>query len=167
MRTTSAATRISTILVLCLLTAIEACHRGAPLELRTDAGPLVNRLKLPSGVGAVRWVAVSPNKDTGWLPPRIEFYNVYAYIELDDAAWVALYKTIGEANGRDTLSLPSAVAKVLMPNSTMNNPGSSGSDVQIVGAALNASTLSNDPKKTEVQKAIRSDKALVVQFTAR
>jgi hypothetical protein len=115
----------------------------------------------------VRWVAVSPNKDTGWIPPKIEFYNVYAYIELDDDAWVALGKIVGEPGGRVTFSLPRSVADVLMPAPTMKNVKQTDSDVQIDGASLNASALSSDPKKTEVQQAIRSDKALIVKFVAR
>jgi len=125
------------------------------------------RLKLPSRIGAVRWLAVSPNKDTGWIPPKIEFYNVYAYIELDDDAWVALSKTIGEPGGRDTFSLPRSVADVLIPASTMKSVKQSGSDAQIDGTSLHASALSSDPQKTEVQQAIRLDRVLIVRFVAR
>jgi hypothetical protein len=44
---------------------------------------------------------------------------------------------------------------------------SAASDVQIDGASLNASALSSDPKKTEIQHAIRFDKAVIVKFVAR
>jgi hypothetical protein len=152
MRTWSAA---AILIFVWMLTTLTGCRREAALQLRTDADPLVHRFKLPSRIGAVRWLAVSPNKDTGWIPPKIEFYNVYAYIELDDDAWVALGKTIGEPGGRDTFSLPRSVAEVVIPASTMKNMKQSGSDVQIDGTSLNASALSNEPKKTEVQQAIR------------
>jgi hypothetical protein len=150
-----------------MLTTLAGCRREAALQLRTDADPLVHRLKLPSRIGAVRWLAVSPNKDTGWIPPKIEFYNVYAYIELDDDAWVALSKTIGEPGGRDTFSLPRSVADVLIPASTMKSVKQSGSDAQIDGTSLHASALSSDPQKTEVQQAIRLDRVLIVRFVAR
>jgi hypothetical protein len=42
----------------------------------------------------------------------------------------------------------------------------SGSDVQIDGTSLNASALSSEPKKTEVQQAIRFDRVLIVKFVA-
>ncbi len=163
MRTKSALT----LILVCLLAVLCGCRRQTALQLRTDADPLVHRLKLPGKVGAVRWVAVSPNKDTGWIPPKIEFYNVYAYVELDDDAWVALAKIVGEPGGRDTFSLPRSVAEVLIPAPTMKNVKQTDSDVQIDGTSLNASALSSDPKKTEVQQAIRSDKALIVKFVAR
>lgn len=163
MRTKSALT----LILVCLLAVLCGCRRQTALQLRTDADPLVHRLKLPGKVGAVRWVAVSPNKDTGWIPPKIEFYNVYAYVELDDDAWVALAKIVGEPGGRDTFSLPRSVAEVLVPAPTMKNVKQTDSDVQIDGTSLNASALSSDPKKTEVQQAIRSDKALIVKFVAR
>jgi hypothetical protein len=54
---------------------LTGCRREPALQLRTDADPLVHRLKLPSRIGGVRWLAVSPNKDTGWIPPKIESYN--------------------------------------------------------------------------------------------
>ena len=156
-----------TLIFCCLLAVVCGCRRQTALQLRTDADPLIHRLKLPGKVGAVRWVAVSPNKDTGWIPPKIEFYNVYAYIELDDDAWVALGKIAGEPGGRDTFSLPRSVAEVLIPAPAMKNVKQTDSDVQIDGSSLNASALSSDPKKTEAQQAIRFDKALIVKFVAR
>jgi hypothetical protein len=159
--------RSLTLIFACLLAVLCGCRRQTALQLRTDADPLVHRLKLPGKVGAVRWVAVSPNKDTGWIPPKIEFYNVYAYIELDDDAWVALGKIVGESGGRDTFTLPRSVAEILIPAPTMKNVKQTDSDVQIDGASLNASALSSDPKKTEPQQAIRFDKALIVKFVAR
>lgn len=147
--------------------ALSGCHRQPKLQLRTDVDPLVKRLKLPTRPETVRWVAVSPNKDSGWIPPKTEFYTVYAYIELDDQSWAALSKTVGEPTARDTISLPRPVAEVLIPAAAMKTARQSDPDVQIDGTALNTSALPTDPKKTEVQKAIRLDKDLFLEFIAR
>src|ERR1700756_1310083 len=156
-----------TLTFVCLLAVLSGCRRQTTLQLRTDADPLLHRLKLPGKVGAVRWVAVSPNTDTGWIPPKTEFYNVFAYIELDDDAWVALGKLVGEPGGRDTLSMPRPVADLLIPAPARRSVKQTDTDVQVDGTSLNASALSSDPKKTEAHQAIRFDKALIVKFVAR
>jgi hypothetical protein len=140
------------------------CAGEAALTLRTDPGPLANRLNLPK-LQSVRWVAVSPVHDTGWIPPKIEFYYVYAYIDFDDGGWADLEKTAGPSTP-GSISLPERVATLLLPAVAAKEFTKENDTFEARGPSFNTSTLAAQPRN-KVAAAIRIGSALVVQMTAR
>lgn len=154
---------VAALLVIILASVVSGCKDEASLRLRTDPEPLARRLKLPQHVGSVRWVAVSPVHDSGWVPQKTEFYDVYAYIELDDEGWTELENS--EAGRRATITLPEPVAALVIP------PQSAEGDFQHSSGIRQADGPSFKPlsaeAKTEVANAIRVGNALVVEMRVR
>ena len=142
------------------------CREKAALTLRTDAAPLTNRLNLPALSGPVRWVAYSPVDNSGLAPGRTDFYDLYAYLELDDATWSALEKKAGTPGAPDTIIIPQKVASTLLPSSAAPAFKTSGSGSEAQGPSFNAEALSSD-QRTTVQKAIRVGTALLIQMEVR
>jgi hypothetical protein len=137
------------------------CREKNTLTLRTDTEPLTKRLVLPKALRSVRWVAVSPVHDSGWVPPKTEFYDVYAYIELDDPAWTELEKSAGDARVRGTLVIPDPVAAVLIPPAAMAEFGpSDDGGRRAEGRSFNLAV--SDQARTDIEQAIRVGRALVV-----
>lgn len=130
------------------------------MTLRTDTEPLTKRLVLPTAIHSARWVAVSPVHDSGWIPPKTEFYDVYAYIEFDEAAWAEMQKSAGDATSRGTLVIPETVATVLIPAAFMAQFSVSDGGRRAEGPSFNLAV--SDKEKTDVQGAIRVGGALVV-----
>src|SRR5262249_51048281 len=97
---------VAVLLGIFLGIVMSGCQEEAGLTLRTDPEPLSRRLNLPRHIGSVRWVAVSPVRDTGWIPPKVEFYDVYGYIELDKEGWKELEKTAAQSGRRGTITIP-------------------------------------------------------------
>jgi hypothetical protein len=143
--------------------ALNACG-GHNLELRTDPEPLTKRINLPKSIQSVRWVSVSPIHDTGGVPGRSDFYDVYAYIRMGSDAWPALAASAGTA-GHAAIDVPAAVAQVIIPNDAKGLFQQSGAEWRAEGDAFNpASLAAND--KTEVNKAVRVGDGLLLQMRA-
>jgi hypothetical protein len=139
---------------------LTACRERPPVTLRTDTEPLTKRIVLPKAIRSARWVAVSPVHDSGWVPPKTEFYDVYAYIEFDEAAWTEMQKSAGDARSRDTIVIPDRVATVLIPPASMAEFSSSDGGRRAEGPSFNLAV--SDKEKTDMQGAIRVGGALVV-----
>lgn len=145
---------------------LSGCGEKAGLELRTDPEPLTHRLNLPQRVGPVRWVSVSPVHDTGWVPPKVQFYDVYAYIELDEEAWNALEKSSAAPGVRDDIVIPEPVAAIVIPPAALGDFHPSSAGRRGEGPSFDTKSLSAEAR-TEVQKAIRVGGALVVEMRVR
>ena len=145
---------------------MSGCKEEAGLTLRTDPEPLSRRLNLPQHIGSVRWVAVSPVHDTGWVPPKVEFYDVYGYIELDKEGWKELEKTAAQSGRRGTITIPAPVAALVIPQSAAGDFQQSSGTSQAEGLSFEPADLSSEAK-TEVENAIRVGDALVVQMQVR
>ena len=133
------------------------------LTLRTDPEPLTRRLHLPAQIRAVRWVSVSPVRDTGGVPGPADFYDVYAYVELDADAWTSLEKSAGGLNARGVVTVPASVAAVLIPAEAIADFTPSDAAVRAEGPSFNPATLAAEPN-TEVDTAVRIGGALVIQM---
>ena len=145
---------------------LSGCREKVALTLRTDSAPLTNRLNLPALNGPVRWVAYSPIDTSGLIPGRTDFFDLYVYWELDEAAWSALEKYAGPQGAIDTITLPQKVTSTLLPSSAGNafKTTVNGTDAQ--GPSFKTEGLSRDPKTT-VQKAIRVGTTLLIQMEVR
>ncbi len=134
---------------------------GNNILVRTDIAPLTRRLKLPEGVQSVRWIAVSPVHDTGFIPPSADYQDVYAYIPLEPSQWVELENVVGQKGAPASIEIPRSIVDVLFP------AGASGANQhRIEGPSFNPAKLVSD-SKTEVFSAIRVNNALVVQMRVR
>jgi hypothetical protein len=143
--------------------SLNDCAEKQAVTLRTDVEPLTKRLKLPGPIRAVRWVAVSPVHDTGWIPPKAEFYHVYAYIELDAGAWNQLAGFAGPSSG-DTITIPESVARELLPPAAMEEFKKLNDSRTASGSGFNSDVLAAE-ERTRVDKAVRVGDALVVMMT--
>ena len=152
-------------LVISLGMILNSCGRKPTLTLRTDVEPLTRRLNLPKQIQNVRWVAVSPVQDTGSVPGRTDFYEVYAYLQMDEGEWATLNQTGGEPASRDAITIPEGAAKVIVPSTDAGNFKESEGGLRAEGQSFNAKNLvvAGDTK-TEVQKAVRVGSALVLQM---
>lgn len=137
--------------------ALVACKKHPELQLRTDLAPLQRRLHLPGHVTSVRWVAVSPVKDSGWVPPKIEFYDVYAYLELSPEEWAAFQGVAGPPGTSVSFEIPREAAAVLRL--------STGSAFHAEGPSFNPPAVSAGPKG-DVIHCLRMKDALVIHFRA-
>jgi len=144
-------------------TVLSGCGEKAGLTLRTDPEPLTRRLNLPQRIGSVRWVSVSPVHDTGWVPHKVKFYDVYAYIELDDEAWKTLEKSSSAPGVRGEIVIPEPVAAIVIPSAALGGFQPSGAGRRGEGPSFDTKSLSTEAK-TEVQAAIRVGQALVVEM---
>jgi hypothetical protein len=138
------------------------CREKVPLKLRTDPAPLARRLQIPID-GAVRWVAQSPMHDTGGVPGRTDFYVLYAYIELSDRAWQGIRQTAGVSGSVDRIVLPHDVASLIIPPEAAGQFKSSDGGFEADGPSFKGDSLTSD-SKTNIRKAVRVGKALVVQM---
>lgn len=133
------------------------CKKHPELQLRTDAGPLQNRLRLPSHISSVRWVAVSPVKDSGWIPPKIEFYDIYAYLELNQDEWAAFQSLAGPPGATASFEIPEAAARALKL--------SMDTAFHAEGLSFTPESVSAGPK-SDVIGCLRMKNALVIHFRA-
>lgn len=132
------------------------------MQPRTDSEPLQRRLRLPIDIRSVLWVAVSPIEDSGGVPGPADFHTVYAYIELDPAAWSALEKSAAPLS-RGTILIPQAVAAVMIPAVANMKFKTSSSGSRAEGTSFNPAALATDPK-TDVESAVRVGGALVIKM---
>lgn len=138
---------------------------ASELAVRTDIEPLRRRLHLPEGPLSVRWVAVSPVLDSGLLPPRAEFYEMFAYVMCEAAALQDFTTRAGEPVGGATVVLPEAVAVAILPPDVPGGVQMVEKGRQVAGAAYSAEALSQS-RKTWVHAAIRLGNALLITFRA-
>ena len=139
------------------------CGSKPALTLRTDPEPLARRLHLPSDVEFVRWIAVSPVHDTGWIPPKAEFYDVYAYIQLGPQGWMELQSSPGLTGLRATLALPKDLAARLIPADARSYWEPTSDGLRATGPAFDGARLAADPGTT-VEIAIRVEMALLIRM---
>jgi hypothetical protein len=133
------------------------------LELRTDPEPLTKRLNLPKSIQSVRWVSVSPINDTGGVPGRSDFYDVYAYIQMGADGWQALDASAGGHGAQAAIDIPQAVAEVIVPKDAKGTFQQSAAGRHAEGASYNTASLATSDK-TEVNKALRVGDALLIQM---
>lgn len=136
------------------------------MTLRSETAPLTSRLHLPQNIQSVRWVAVSPVQDSGWIPPQADYYDVFAYIPLDAAQWAEMESFAASAGARGTIDVPEEVASILFPEGGAGFGQLSGKSRRVEGVAFDGSKLASN-EKTEVNSAIRSGDALLIQMRVR
>lgn len=139
------------------------CREKVALKLRTDPEPITRRLHLPKTIGPVRWVSASPVSDAAGLPARTDFFDVYAYIELDAGAWIELEKTAGGAGALGSIVIPEAAAALILPSNAVADFKSAKEGREAEGPLFNPASLAAEDK-TEVQRAMRIGNALIVQM---
>jgi hypothetical protein len=156
--------RAGIAMALCILAL--NCREGTVLTLRTDPEPLARRLHLPAQIRGVRWVAVSSVTDTGGVPGPVDFYDIYAYVEIGPEGWTELEHTAGRTAARGTVSIPEPVAAVLLPDAGRDAFTRSEAARRGEGPAFDPVALVAD-EKAEVAAAVRVGEALVVQMRVR